>query len=554
MSEAATRSWTPNYGPEPAEPGGRVHADVCVIGSGASGSVVAAMLARAGLDVVVIEQGPYVDAETTYDDVVAASELAWIYRDYDVWEKIGWPWSTCNVGGGTVFYGGASFRHRAADHEADRYLGEGELPMRWPWSPAELDPFYTEVERMIGISGGGGDPGLPPGHRYPLPPVPRSAAGQVIADAALRSGLHPFHTPLAIASREYDGRAACTFDNACISNRCEVGARGDAFTVFLGPLLRERAVRLYAGLRAIRLVSSGRTHVSAVQCVRVDTGHEFEIHARHVVLAANAIQSAALLLRSVDRYSPAGVGNHNDLVGRGLCMKLSEYVVAYRRAATGSGTVNGRPHKRPVGPGPYSTVAVTDYYVADDAPGGLGGLIMEAKDEAVFPLRPDEQILRLECLAPDEPRLANRVTLGRGRDAQGLPDIVLEYQASPRDLARLEYVIERAEELLRAAGGTQLRREPSLCYMGSGHLHGTCRSGEDPRTSVTNPSGRLHSVDNVTIVDGALLPFPGAVNPTLTIQAVALRTAHQLLREGFDITPSEPAQADAAAARSASAR
>jgi paromamine 6'-oxidase/6'''-hydroxyneomycin C oxidase/2'-deamino-2'-hydroxyparomamine 6'-oxidase len=525
------RTWTPNYGPEPSSD--RVDADVCVVGSGASGSIVASTLARAGLDVVVLEQGPFVDADTTYDDVVSASELAWIYQDYDVWEKVGWPWTTCNVGGGTIYYGGASFRHRPSDFDAERHLGQGELPMRWPWSPAELDPFYSDLERIIGIAGGSGDPGLPADHRYPLPPVPYSPAAQVIAKAARDIGLRPFHTPLAVASQAYEGRAACTLDNQCISNRCQQGSRGDAFTILLAPLLESGAVRLFAGMRATRVVSSGRRHARAVQCVRVDTGHRFECHAQHVVLAANAIQSAALLLRSSDRYHPNGLGNDHDMVGRGLCMKPTEYVVAYRR---GPGGVNAG-LKRPAGPGPFSTMTIADYYVAPDAPGGLGGLICEAKDEAVFPMRPDEQTLRLECLVPDEPRLDNRVMLGRGHDAQGLADVVLEYQPSPRDRARLEYVLQKAEDVLRAAGGTLLRREKSLWWMGSTHLHGTCRSGTDPRTSVTNSSGRLHGVDNVTVADGGLLPFPGGVNPTLTIQAVALFTAHQLLRECFDLAP-----------------
>lgn len=524
------RAWTPNYGPEP--PSRQVHADVCVIGSGASGSVVASTLARAGLDVVVIEQGPHVDDDTTYDDVVSACELAWIYRDYDVWEKIGWPWTTCNVGGGTIYYGGASFRHRPSDFNAERHLGEGELPMRWPWSPEELDPFYSEIERVIGIAGGG-DPALPPGHRYPLSPVPYSPVAQVIAKAAKRAGLNPFHTPLAVTSEAYAGRPACTQDNQCISERCLQGSRGDAFSILLAPAVEVGAVRLFAGMRAMRLEPGGRHRIKAVRAMRVDTGHEFEFYADHVVLAANAIQSAALLLRSCDDYHPHGLGNDHDMVGRGLCMKPTEYVVAYRRGPGGVKTST----RRPAGPGPFSTMAIADYYVAEDAPGGLGGLICEAKEEAVFPMRDDEQILRLECLVPDEPRRANRVMLGRGRDANGLPDIVIDYQPHPRDLARLEYVVERAQEVLRAAGGTLLRREPSLWYMGSTHLHGTCRSGIDPRTSVTNPAGRVHGVDNVTIADGGLLPFPGGVNPTLTIQAVALRTAHQLLREGFHLSP-----------------
>jgi choline dehydrogenase-like flavoprotein len=525
-----------NYGPEPTGADTRRVADVCVIGSGASGALVASTLRQAGLDVVVIEQGPYVDPHTTYDDLVSAAELAWVCQDNGLWAKIGYPWSTCNVGGGTVFYGGVSLRHRAADFDAEQYLGPAEIPLRWPWTPAELAPYYAEVERLLGVAGSTGDPALPPDHRYPLPPVPQSAGGRTIAEAARELGLRPFRTPLAIATRPYGDRPACTGDQPCISHQCVQGAKGDAFSVFLKPLLAGGELRLFAGLKAVRLRAGAGAAVDAVECVRVDSGRRFTIPARQVVVAGNAIQSAALLLRSVAPHWPTGLGNEHDLVGRGLCMKLSEYVSGYRRVPPG-GRLIEPPMPGQAGPGPFSTAAITDYYLADDAPGGMGGLIYESGDEELFRMRPDEQILRLECLVPDEPRLDNRITFGRGQDRFGLPDLVFEYAAHPRDLARLEYVAQRAEGILRAAGCTLLKREPSLWQLGSTHLHGTCRSGTDPRTSVTDPDGRLHSVDNVTVVDGALLPFPGAVNPTLTIQTLALRAAHQLLRRGFGLQP-----------------
>lgn len=525
-----------NYGPEPTEADTRRIADVCVVGSGASGALVAATLRRAGLDVVVIEQGPYVDPHTSYDDLVSAAELAWVCQDNGLWAKIGYPWSTCNVGGGTVFYGGVSLRHRPADFDPERYLGPAEIPLRWPWTPAELAPYYAEVERLIGVAGGSGDDALPPGHEYPLPPVPQSPAGRVIAEAARGLGLRPFATPLAIASQPYGGRPACTADQPCISHHCLSGSKGDAFSVFLKPLLATGELRLFAGLKAVRLTAGPDRRVDAVECVRVDTGRRYRLPARQVVVAGNAIQSAALLLRSADPRWPNGLGNEHDLVGRGLCMKLSEYVVGYRRVPPGGRLVEP-PRPGQAGPGPFSTTAITDYYLAPDAPGGMGGLIYEAGDEELFRLRPDEQILRLECLVPDEPRLDNRITFGRGQDRFGLPDLVFEYVPHPRDQARLEYVAQRAEDILRAAGATLLRREASLWQLGSTHLHGTCRSGTDPRTSVTDPDGRVHSVDNVTVVDGALLPFPGGVNPTLTIQTLALRAACQLLRREFQLSP-----------------
>lgn len=265
----------------------------------------------------------------------------------------------------------------------------------------------------------------------------------------------------------------------------------------------------------------------------MDTGERYEFRARHFVLCANAVQSAALLLRSSTPRHPHGLGNSRDLVGRGLCFKLSEYLVGYDHAE-----ITGPPQSQVMGLGPVSTCCVTDLYQDSSAPGGLGGLLYEVRPERPYRMRSNEQLLRIEALVPDEPQPANRVRLGSGTDAHGVVDVVMDYQAHPRDLARLEYMIGRGETLLRAAGCDVVVREPSGWDLGSGHLHGTCRMGTDPGSSVTDPDGRLHDADNVFVADGGLLPFPGGVNPTLTIQAAALRVAHRLLTDRFAAAPS----------------
>lgn len=516
------------YGPEPAREDIQQAADVCIVGSGASGAVAAWALQRAGLDVVVVEQGPFVDPWVSYDDIEQISETAWIRQTSGVWEKTGNPWSTCNVGGGTIFFGGAMWRHRPVDFDAETRLGPADLPLRWPWPVEDLDQYYDLVESAIGVAGAGGDPTLPRSTAYPLPPVPASPEGVAIGEAARALGLHPFPTPLAVATRPFQGRPQCPGDRPCISSRCETGAKGDAVTVFLDPA-RKAGLRLFAGLKAVRLVRRDQRRVDGVECVRVDSGNRYLIRARQVVLAGNAVQSAALLLRSADERSPDGMGNEHGMAGRGLCFKMSGYVQGYRRA---SSALPAR-----TGPGPFSTTAITDFYTDDEAPGGLGGLIIESNPEETLSLRAEEQILRLECLVPDQPSTGNRVTLGRGVDEFGLPDVVMDYSQHPRDLARLEYLQRRAEEILRTAGCDIVWRESSHFWMGSTHLHGTCRSGTDPRTSVTDPDGRVHSLDNVVVADGGVLPFPGGVNPTLTIQTLALRTACQLLRREFNIEP-----------------
>ncbi len=514
-----------HYGPAPAADDLATTYDACVVGSGAAGATVAWLLARAGLSVVVVEQGPHVTAGVTYESLLADAEPAWVRQANGTWGKVGYPWTTCNVGGGTVFYGGVSFRNRPIDFDAERALGPSELPLRWPHDPAALDPYYMAVEEILGVAGAAdADPTLAPrGKAYPLPPIATSPEGAILSAAATAMGWQPFPTPLAIASQSYGAHPACVPDAPCICRQCPIGAKGDAVTRLLAPALAAGA-KLFAGLKAVRLVGGPARAATALECVRIDSGRRLRLRASRFVVCANAVQTAALLLRSTSERHPDGMGNTKGLVGRGLCFKLSEYLVGYRYRGGG-----GPADSALSGIGPVSTCAVADLYEDPRAPGGLGGLLYEVGPEQTHRLRTSEQLLRIEALVPDEPQAGNRVRLGAGTDAHGIADVVMDYRAHPRDRARLEYMLVRGEEMLRAAGCDVVVREPSGWAMGSGHLHGTCRMGADPATSVVDADGRLHDADNVYVADGALLPFPAGVNPTLTIQAAALRVAHQLL-------------------------
>lgn len=507
--------------------------DLCVVGSGAGGATVAWLCSLAGLRVVIVEQGSPVEASTTYDDLLAAAEPAWVRQENGTWGKIGYPWTTCNVGGGTVFFGGAFFRYRPIDFEAERALGRAELPLAFPWGPDTLDPYYRAIEDHVGVSGtADSDPTLPSrGAPYPLPAVPRSAEAEVFAAGAQTVGWTPFPTPLAINSGPFRGGRGCAGDAPCICRSCPAGAKGDAVARFLQPAM-ELGAELLHGHKAVRFDIRGRV-VHSLECVEISTGRRIHVGARTFVVAANAVQSAALLLRSTGERYPTGLGNTHDLVGRGLCFKLSEYLVGYHYA---SGMNSAESIAR--GNGPFSTCAVADLYEHRPAPGGLGGLLYEARAERPFRARADEQLVRIEALVPDEPQLRNRVRIGPGTDAHGIPDLVMDYQAQPRDLARLEFMLMQGEALLRAAGCTVIVREPSGWALGSSHLHGTCRMGNDPKTSVTDSDGRLHDTDNVLVADGAVLPFPSGASPTLTIQAVALRTAHRLLATDYGVRDS----------------
>lgn len=432
----------------------------------------------------------------------------------------GRPWTARALGGGMTLFGGIMFRYRRVDFDARPYAAPDALDPQWPIRYDHLEPYYDQVERIVGVARAAGvDPTEPSGAPGPLPPCPYSPQGEVLRRAGLAAGRRPFPTPLAITSVPYRGRPACHRCGPCNEFPCPTGARADVVPLLLDPLVRAGEATVATGARAVRIHLSDRPgRAESVEWIDLSHHERRTTRARCVVLAANAVQSAALLLRSPGRWAPAGLGNGHDMVGRGLSFKVSGYV---------RGTVPAPEDSERATAGPFSTVAFSDHYLDPLAPGGLGGMVYEASPG---PPRvcAGRMILRLHYLAGDQPMAANRVRLAADRDMLGVRKIVMEYRSHPLDGRRRDYLAARATELLRAAGVTDPCAEPSGYQRGSRHLHGGCRAGADPRTSVVDGDGRLHEADNVYVVDGGFFPFAGGVNPTLTIQANALRIAERI--------------------------
>lgn len=483
-----------------------LEADACVIGSGASGSVVAEALVDAGWSVAMVEEGPLLARTVTQEEADRDAPAAEVLDAAGQWVERGWPWTTRNVGGGTLFYGGASFRYQPVDFDVSAYLPGNELDVRWPFGLDALAPWYDEVERRLAVRPlavyGGHDTSA------------EVSAADAIAGAAARLGYRPLSTPVAIDA------VRCTMQPLCIDHQCGTGAKRDAVAAYLHGLCAGPRFALYSGVRGLALEQDAARAVAALRCLTLGSGRTSTIRARHYFLACNAIQTAALLLRSRTRYASNGLGNARDLVGRGLCMKLSAYSTGMRTRPPGAG---GHRH---VG-GPFSRVALLDHYTDPACPSGLGGLIYESRS-LPSPPDPDTVPLEVETIIADRPVRANRVALSPNTDAWGVPKVRLHYRPDPTDLARLHWMSDRCEGLLREAGTDHIRTRRALSERGSTHLHGTCRSGTDPADSVTDAYGTLHEVDNVHVVDGAFMPFPGGLNPTLTIQANALRIARHI--------------------------
>lgn len=488
--------------------------DVVVIGSGASGAIAAETFVRAGLRTLLLEEGGRLKVHAENAAVDADADHALAGNDMKGWSEQGWPWSTRNLGGGTVFYGGASFRYTEFDFDPSERIRVDGLPVNWPISAADLAPFYQEIESRLSIDHSGfmcvrGQP-----------PTLLSLPAEHLWEGALRLGLSPRPTPLAV------DRTLCDNCSLCISAQCTRGAKRDVVNTMLTPLAAAPNFRLLTGVKAVALAQEKRSRAHALQCMDVRTGQVRFIQGHRFALACNAIQTAALLLRSVTSYAPSGLGNEHDVVGRGLCMKLSEY---------SQGIVKADPQQinaHPIGyRGPFSTVCVLDHYLADRCPTGVGGLIYEAKHDDWQHLQVDGLVLRVETILADHPSLGNRVRLSSRTDRWGLPKIMIDYTTDPRDLERLAYMVEQSTDWLKAAKARDIRHEASNFVMGSTHLHGTCRAGVDPRTSVVDRDGKLHSLDNVYVVDGSYMPYPGGLNPTLTIQANALRIARRIVHD-----------------------
>ncbi|HEU5375267.1 MAG TPA: GMC family oxidoreductase [Ktedonobacteraceae bacterium] len=499
--------------------------DVCIVGSGASGSFVADTLVQAGWNVLMIEQGERVQPGTNLDDYTPHYERAYARDQEGKWTLKGYPWSACALGGGTNFYAGVSFRLRLLDFDASAFVAPDALDVRWPIGYDDLAEYYDEVEQRLGVSRTIGlDPTEPP-HTRPaaLPPHAYSRRGSLLANAAEHLGLKPFPTPLAINSIPYNNFPACENLTCCTDYACPIQAKADMASRIILPLTKQPNFTLCTKVKAVRFLQQKSDTIDGLECLDLLNQRRFTIRARIFVLAANAVQSAALVLRSTTKWWPDGVGNAG-LVGRGLCFKLSEYVAGWAVASTASALDDAREQNLQ---GLYSTMSLTDYYQDADCPAQLGGLIYEANPWEPIPQSP-EVLLRMECILADQPMWHNQVRLSNIQDEYGLPRLILNYHTHPLDASRLAYMTGKARGILQEAHAHDIEHELSYYTLGSTHLHGTCRAGVDEKTSVVNRYGRFHTLENLYAVDGSFMPYPGSVNPTLTIQANALRIARHL--------------------------
>jgi choline dehydrogenase-like flavoprotein len=504
--------------------------DVIVIGTGAGGGTLARKLAPSGKSILLLERGEHVPREKE-NWSTRAVHVEGRYQTKEVWRdrsgKPLHPHTNYCVGGNTKFYGAALFRLRAEDFREVRH--HGGLSPAWPLGYDELEPHYAEAERLYHVHGTRGeDPTEPRASTpFPHPAVSHEPRIQKLSDDLARLGYQPFHVPLGIQLDEARrATSACIRCATCDGHPCLVNAKSDAQTCGVEPALAHPNVSLLTGALVTRLATdaSGRS----VTEVHVERAGQREVYrAGTVVLAAGAINSAALLLRSASARHPRGLANGSDVVGRHYMGHLNSVMLAISREPNPSVF--------------QKTLALNDFYFrSDDWDLPMGHVSFVGKTDADTLAAGAPRIvpgMTLDFMArhsldfwltsEDLPDPANRVTL----DSEGR--IVLAYAPNneeghvrlQRKLKGLLKALDCHEHLIPL----QLFVGQRIPLASVAHQNGTIRFGDDPRTSALDRDCKAHELDNLYVVDASFFPSSGAVNPALTIMANALRVGERLL-------------------------
>jgi choline dehydrogenase-like flavoprotein len=517
------------------------HYDVIVIGTGAGGGTLAHRLAPSGKQVLMLERGGYLPRERDNWDSTAVF-VQGKYRAPEFWydqhgNEFG-PEVNYYVGGNTKFYGAALFRLRPRDFGELRH--HGGISPAWPIRYEDLEPYYSQAEHLYLVHGRHGEDPTegPTSAPYAYPPVRHEARIQQLSDDLEKQGRHPFHLPIGVNLTQ-DTNGLAIHGSVCI--RCDrvdgfpclVQGKSDAEVVCVEPALRHDNVHLVteANVRRLDTDPSGRTVVAVV--AELGDGSTARFTADIVVVSAGAVNSAVLLLRSANDRHPRGLANSSDVVGRHYMRHNNLALMA----------VSKEPNPTRF----QKTLALNDWYLgSDDWDYPLGGIQMLGKSDAeqiranaphwagrVTPEMPFEVLAHhavdFWLCGEDLPRPDNRVTL----DDQGGIHLALDQENNIEGVRRLRH---KLQSMLGDLGMHQHHLLHHSIYLHKGmpigataHQAGTVRFGTDPRASALDVHCKAHDLDNLYVVDTSFFPSIGAVNPSLTAIANALRVGDHLL-------------------------
>jgi choline dehydrogenase-like flavoprotein len=490
-------------------------ADVVIIGSGMGGGTTAHALARRGVDVLVLERGERLPRESEN----WSPRAVFVDRRYRPAER--WldgagrgfaPGVHYVVGGNTKVYGASLPRFREQDFTAVEHE-DGTSPA-WPFSYADLEPYYGEAEQMYRVHGKTGEDPTEPwrSSAFPYPALEHEPYVAELAARLREQGVRPSANAMGVDRRVGGTCVRCA---TCDGFPCKLGAKSDAETCGIDPAIATGHARLLTGVRVRRIVTDGSGR-RVDHLVAEDRDGSVKVTGAKFVLAAGAVNSAALLLASADDKHPRGLANSSDQVGRNFMMHNNAHIVAVDLNRHNDVTFQ-------------KTLSVNDWYHdgghgyplgAMQLIGKVQGVMMKAAAPRGVPAAVLNAIARRSVewliMTEDLPSRENRVTVdGAGR---------ITTARVARAVRTHRRLLERAKRLLRSAGYDAILTQHFDISMNS-HQCGTVVAGIDPATSVLDPWCRTHEIENLWVIDGGFFPSSAAMNPALTIAAQALRVA-----------------------------
>jgi choline dehydrogenase-like flavoprotein len=523
--------------PDVFEPGGWIpmreyphdaEVDFAIVGTGAGGGTLAARLAELGFSVIAFEAGPYFrPLEDFASDETAQNKLYWLDRricDGDNPLQMGGKNSGKAVGGSMVHFAMVSLRFRPEWFKSRTLLGYGA---DWPLDWREMWGYYRQAEQALSIAGPISYPWGPKRPRYPYRAHEVNAAGMLLAKGCEALGYKWTPTPLATVSAPH-GKSPPCLNRGFYRFGCSTNAKQSTLNTFIPRAIAAGAeIRDLAMAGRIDVNQGGR--VTGVHYHREKNWH-FQ-RARHVVVAGYAIETPRLLLNSATQHFPDGLANRSGLVGKNLMTQSNQ-------AVFGKMDEEVRWNKGP------PSMAITEHWNYEDKGKdffggycwmGQGPLPIEwasiqtsARGLWGNPLR-DEMldynhqvgVKMVGEMLPDE---RNRVTLSNELDQYGIRIPRITYAWGENDRKLIHHALAQMQMSMEAIGAKDIFQQTD----DANHLAGTARMGFDRETSVVNADCRSWDIPNLWICDGSVFPTTGGVNPSLTIQAIALRTADRI--------------------------
>ena len=534
-----------------------------VIGAGAGGGVVAKELSEAGVRVALLERGRWYTANDCRKDDLRNQRTSVlgnnsgpddernprVFVDRDANRHIvlpsegGYSNNAACVGGGTLTYGAMAWRYQPKDFRMRSTYGapEGSTLDDWPISYDDLAPFYEKAEYEIGVSGDvNNDPFKGPRARpLPMPPLSPTREYEILKPAAQRLGLHPFDLPMLRNSVPYNGRPPCMRCRWCVGFVCEVDAKCGTHNTVIPRALATGLCDLRLGCMVKEILTTEQGKITGVSYFDAHDRLQ-EQPADLVIISGAAIESARLLLNSKSRLFPNGLGNRFDWVGRNL----------QGHAYSGATGLFDFDTYDDVGPG--ACIAICDYNHGNPGMVGGGALCNEfirlpihvssmsppnlprwGKAHKDFMRQAYRRTVVVMGPAQEMPMFDSRVQVDpRVKDFWGIPVVRLSGSNHPHTVEVGKMLSVKADAWLKEAGAVSTwPRPPRVGLSGGQHQAGTCRMGNDPKTSVVNRYCQVHDVDNLFVVDGSVHVNNGGFNPVLTIMAIAYYASAHIVGE-----------------------